>query len=402
MRTSMSNRGLVTLVLVAALAACGGSGKSSRPSGKAGGSSSSASPSTSGATTGSGVSDDLAAAHGIVTAVCSTTGDTSTTIVSVLDPHDGHVVARRTLEAPFGAHVYDAAGAAATGLCEQPKPERALFDAGYSHIVVNRPGSDGSDHIGMFEVASGRFTDLRAGIEQGGLAPVLHDGPPIFGPDGQVWFEEASGPDVRVVSVDPSTLRSTVHATVHLDQPATPDVGPLTITTKGVVVTPKREVGAPAAAACLCTPVPNPTGSAAAQLSVTGIDVFLPPEWHLQRIELSAAGQRVSGQRWFAGEELAWLDDHRFVCACLSAPAGGTGLAVVTLGSGFSSFQQIKSLLPDTDRTNGSVRPVPDGSAIAFVSNGHGEIALYTIPTGGGTPTRLMVLTPDAHLVEWR
>lgn len=402
MPTFIRNRGLVTVVLVAALAACGGSGKSS-PSGV--GSSTAAtnaSPSTSGATTGGEVSDDLGAAHGIVTAVCGVAGDGTTTVVSVLDPHNGRVVARRTFEAPFAAHVYDAAGAAANGLCEQPKPERALFDSGYSRVVVDRPGSDGSEHVGMFEVASGKFTDLRAGIEQGGLTPVLHDGPPIFGPDGQVWFEEASGPDLRVVSVDPSTSRSTVHATVHLDQPAMPDVGPLTITTRGVVVAPKREVGAPPVAACLCTPVPNPTGSAAAQLSVTGIKVFLPPEWRLQPIDLSAAEQRVAGEHWFAGEELSWLDDHRFVCACLSAPAGGTGLAVVTVSDDFSSFQQIKSLLPDTDRANGSVRPSADGSAVAFVSNGHGESALYTIPTDGGTPTRLIALTPDTHLVEWR
>lgn len=66
------------------------------------------------------------------------------------------------------------------------------------------------------------------------------------------------------------------------------------------------------------------------------------------------------------------------------------------------------ALLDNTDRLSDTPVPSPDGSTIGFASIGHGEDALYTVPTSGGAPKKLVVLQADppgqttTSLLEWR
>ncbi len=398
------------LALAGLLAGCGGGGsgpKASAGPGRSNESTTSRPASGSGSTTPSGASSDLAHAHGIFIARCTSDQDSAGNDehvyqVDVRDPRDGHVVASRAFRTPFGrsANPVVFGDPLSLALCGQ-SPQRNALDAGYGHVVASAHLADNSEHAGILDLGSGKFTDLRAGAVKGALAPVLHDGPAQFGPDGQIWFGESegsSGTDFRLISVDPSTLTATVRLdNVQQDLVNTTSVP--TLTAKAALIVAKPPVGYPPAAFCNCAPVPNPTGGVAAQVDAAGISVFLPPEWHRKIIELPADGRDFGGQKWSAGTDLAWLDDQRFVCTCVGS-SGGVGLALVTTSANLSGITVVP-ILPDTDRVSHDVVVAPSASGIAFISTGHGEDALFTVSPKGDA-ARLVALPADSHLLEWR
>jgi hypothetical protein len=349
------------------------------------------------------VSTDIGAAHGIVTVTC--TGDIAhfTTVVSVLDSHDGHIVARRSFVAPTNATTdHNAASAVYLALCV--RSSRNSLDSLYQRVVALAGPADGSAHAAFWDLKSGKLIDLRMGAAPGGLAPLLHDSNPMFGPRGRIFFSEWDGAKGQVLSVDPSTRALNV---VLGDYPDAEQGTPPTITAKGDVLIPQD------ASICIgCNPIPNTDGSASVQNRNDGFEVFLPPEWRKQLIPVT---QDIGGQRFDPSARLeppqsgaiAWLDATRLVCVCLNAPAGGTTLGLATFSADFTNVT-VTALFGNTDRASDTPVPSPDASTIAFASIGHGEDALYTVPTGGGDPKKLLVLQADpagqsnTRLLEWR
>ena len=393
----------------ACLAGCGGGSAGTKRSAGPGSSdgSTTSRPASGSSSTPSGVSSDLTSAHGIFVARCTTDHDAAGNEenvyeIDVRDPRDGHVVASKAFRTPFGSSPNPVVfgDPLSLALCGQ-SPQRSALDANYEHVVASAHLADGSEHAGMLDLSSDKFTDLRAGAVKGALAPVVHDGPAQFGPDGQIWFGETEGSsdtDFKLVSVDPSTLTATVRLD-HVQQDLVNTTSVPTLTAKAKLIVAKPPVGYPPAAFCNCAPVPNPSGDAAVQVDAAGISVFLPPVWHRQIIEL-AAGRDFGGQKWNGRTELAWLDDQRFVCTCVGS-SGGVGLALVTMSPSRSGITVVP-LLPDTDRVSHDVMVAPNTSGIAFISTGHGEDALFTVSPKGGDAARLVALPADSHVLEWR
>lgn len=394
------------LVLVLALAACGGGAASgSRPA-----------PTADQAAAGSGhaanPAPSVSSAHGLV--VCQLVDNDAMISLEVISPSTGAMEAATTISAMPGQQSgagYEAPAGCSSGgpmtvhptdNIPAPGPEqfaaREEFNADFTELAVLIPNSaSGGADAGYLNLSDGDVTDLSKASESGfGSSPVTDD---LFDPTtGSLWY--LAGSTVYSVTASGQAIPHPVSYSASFG---------IEVATQGLfTLAPGTSWVLPGNALAL----PNPSGTVA--VGPPGPNAANPngvlEEWPQGSDVTDGSTGTVVSVSALADTQgvqpIAWLSDTRLLIQFETS--SGWNFAVLTFSPGYTAATMGPDLLPASSYQFYDAVLSPTGSTLAFIVNQGGSADyLYELALGspGAQPSKIAALGSTSQpyaLLAWR
>jgi hypothetical protein len=321
--------------------------------------------------------------------------------LSIYDPTSGQVLGQETIPTSFNTNIGQVNVALDASSCRNSASfnrlaAREMFDSSLSEVaVMSAQQTDGSQHVGYVNLASGAFTDLTTSTSGSGFSghiPV--DNAPVFDQaTGDMWFFRDDG---GIYHCSPS---GTCAVAAHVDQPD--QNSHFYVINGGWQLTPATNDPALLDTSGRIAAIEgNNTQNLGATYDLAVERGGQEPRRGLYTLSDPKGGTIGNDVNCYPE---AWVSETSLIC---SASGGGSQFWYVSgLAAGKPGTRTARRLLPTNERQDDSPVISPDGKRFVFRSTGGSITALYVQPVNAKrlpAPRRLVSVGATEVPIAWQ